>query len=69
MAWTIDGHRYYGTAEACSVAGISKDTLLRWVRTGQFEDVKFRDRHGWRLFTDDDLSRLKAKVNHLYVGR
>ena len=67
MAWTIDSHRYYGTSEVCSMVGISKDTFLRWVRTGLMEDVKHRDRHGWRLFTDDDLCRLKAKVNHINI--
>ncbi len=67
MAWTIGGQRYYGVAEACSMAGISKDTFLRWVRKGEFEDVKHRDRHGWRLFTNDDLRRLNAKVNNISI--
>jgi len=40
-------------------------TLLRWVRDGSFPDVEHRDWRGWRLFTDDDLTRLKAKVNHI----
>jgi hypothetical protein len=39
--------------------------FLGWVRLGLFVDVRYRDWRGWRLFTDDDLARLKAKVNHI----
>ena len=54
---------YYRTAEACRIAGISKNTFLRWIKEGAFADVKRRDRRGWRLFTGGDLERLKAEVN------
>jgi excisionase family DNA binding protein len=60
---SIKGHRYYRTAEACEVAGISKNTFLRWVREGVFADVLHRDRRGWRLFTEGDLQRLKEEAN------
>jgi len=53
---------YYRTAEACHIAGISKNTFLRWVREGTFADVQFRDRRGWRLFTKNELNRLRAEV-------
>jgi len=49
---------YYRTAEACQVAGISKNTFFRWLRCGRFDDVRTADRHGWRLFTEEDLRRL-----------
>ena len=58
---------YYRTAEACRIAGISKNTLLRWVRMGTLADVALRDRRGWRLFTQDDLERLKAEVSRTQV--
>ena len=45
------------------MAGISKNTFLRWVRNGVFTDVTQRDRRGWRLFTGEDLERLKAEAN------
>jgi len=59
----LNGETYYRTAEACRVAGTSKNTFLRWVKKGLFADVEHRDRRGWRLFTEDDLDRLKAEVN------
>jgi DNA-binding transcriptional MerR regulator len=65
MSRIVNNQRYYRTAEACAMAGISRMTFLRWVRLGLFTDVKHRDWKGWRLFTDDDLARLKAKVNHI----
>ena len=67
MTIRINGGKYYRTAEACQIAGTNKDTFLRWVREGRSPDVKLRDRRGWRLFTEDDLERLKIEVNQVIV--
>lgn len=56
----------YKTKEACQLAGTNVYTFFRWVREGKFIDVEYRDRNGWRLFTSDDIRRLKAKANTLY---
>jgi excisionase family DNA binding protein len=66
MSVRINGQTYYQTAEACRIVGISKNTILRWIREGLFSDVELRDRRGWRLFSDDDLDRLKAEVYKIY---
>ena len=65
MPISLNSKTYYRTAEACRIAGTSKNSFLRWVKDGIFPDVKHRDRRGWRLFTEDDLARLKAEVNHI----
>ena len=61
----LNGETYYWTAEACRIAQISKNTFLRWAKAGKFRDVQHRDRRGWRLFTEDDLERLKAEVHRV----
>jgi len=63
MTISINGNKYYRTAEACATAGISKNTFLRWVREGVYKDILHRDRRGWRLFTEEDLKRLKEEAN------
>ena len=63
MPLTIAGKTYYWTAEACRMAGTSKNTFLRWVREGTFADVETRDRKGWRLFTTEEVQELTAEVN------
>jgi len=63
MSIKLNGETYYWTAEACRIAGTSKNTFFRWVKEGRFADVQHWDRRGWRLFTKDDLDRLKAEVN------
>lgn len=63
MVKSLNGIKYYKTSEACAIVGISRMTFLRWVREGLFNDVEHRDWKGWRLFTDDDLARLKAYVS------
>ncbi len=65
MPTTIRGITYYRTAEACRVAGISKNTFFRWLRSGEFEDVATADRHGWRLFSDADIERLYEKAQRI----
>ena len=65
MPIVINGKSYYRTAEACQIAGISRSTFFRWLRQGSFKDVANFDRRGWRLFTKDDLRRLKAEVNQI----
>ena len=68
MPLIINGKSYYRTAEACRLAGISKNTFLRWTRERRFPDVRHRDRRGWRLFTEDEINKLKAEVNQLNIA-
>lgn len=65
MPLELDGRTFYSAGEACRLAGTNRDTFLRWVRQGKFTDVEHRDRNGWRLFTDEDIRRLKTRVNHV----
>ena len=62
MPITIDEQTYYRTSEACQVAGISRATLFRWLKAGIIEDVAHKDRRGWRLFTENDISRIKNQI-------
>ena len=63
MALSLLQLRYYSTSEACKLAGTSRPTFLRWVREGRVEDVKTRDRNGWRLFTEEDIIRIRNSNN------
>ncbi|MFW6056460.1 MAG: MerR family transcriptional regulator [Chloroflexota bacterium] len=67
MPITIRDNVYYRTAEACKLAGISKNTFFRWLRSGDCDDVATTDRHGWRLFTEGDVRRLCDKAQHVTV--
>jgi excisionase family DNA binding protein len=63
MSIGLHGEVYYRTTEACQMIGISRATLFRWISEGIVEDVALKDRRGWRLFTENDLHRLKVEVN------
>lgn len=67
MPAIINGCTYYRTAEVCRMVKISKATLFRWCREGIFEDAKFRDRRGWRLFTDEEVQKF-GKVANLVLA-
>jgi excisionase family DNA binding protein len=50
--------RTFSTHQAAKEIGISKPTLLRWIREKKIADVK-RDRNKWRVFTEADIQRIK----------
>ena len=66
MSIEIDGKKYYFTAEACKRAGVSKSTFLRWVKDGSVQDVKIRDLRGWRIFSEEDINKLKKEVARIH---
>jgi DNA-binding transcriptional MerR regulator len=65
MPITISGKTYFRTIEVCRMVGLSRNTLFRWLREGTFADVESVDRRGWRLFTEDDINRLKVEANRV----
>ena len=62
MPKEIKGKNYFLTSEACEMAGISRGTLFRWIREGIVEDVKIKDRNGWRLFSQKEVDKIKAEA-------
>ncbi len=63
MTVVIEGTTYYRTVEVCHMAGISRNTLFRWLKKDNFDDLKRRDRRGWRLFTQEEIDSIKAAAN------
>jgi excisionase family DNA binding protein len=49
------------TAEAAKELGVSKPTLLRWIKNGKVPDVA-RDRRNWRVFTLEDVERIRMEA-------
>jgi DNA-binding transcriptional MerR regulator len=66
MPIQINGETYYRTSETCRKAGISRATLLRWLKAGILEK-SYKDRRGWRIFTEDNLSRIRAEATRVEV--
>ncbi|NJN98715.1 MAG: hypothetical protein HC875_33820 [Anaerolineales bacterium] len=44
------------------MAGIHKDTLLRWLREGRLPEPN-RDRNGWRMFTQEEAEKVVQYAN------
>jgi len=61
MPIEVNGRTYYRTSEVCKKIGISRATLLRWLKEGILEKPR-RDRRGWRIFTEDDLNAIQVEV-------
>jgi len=52
------------TAEAAKRAGISKATLLRWLKEGKVPEVA-RDVRGWRVFTEEEVDKIREYANKI----
>lgn len=65
MPVTVNGRKYYRTAEVCRMVGISRTTLFRWLTEGVFNEPEHRDRRGWRLFTEEEVSRMETEANRI----
>ncbi len=65
MSVTVNGQTYYRTTEVCRLVGISRTTLFRWLKDGIFDEAQHRDRRGWRLFTEEEIDRLKTEANQI----
>jgi excisionase family DNA binding protein len=65
MPILLNHNTFYRTSEAADIAGISRSTLLRWIKEGLLGDASYRDRRGWRLFTKKDIYRIKAEANSM----
>ena len=64
MPIEINTQTYYRTSEACMKTGISRATLFRWLKAGVL-NKSYRDRRGWRLFTEGDLNKIQAEANRV----
>lgn len=58
MPKVVDGERFYLAHETAKVAGVSKQTLLRWITENRVKDAAKRDRNGWRLFSDIEVKAI-----------
>ncbi len=65
MSLSLKGITYYRTAEVCELAGISRTTLFRWLKTDLLGNAVARDRRGWRLFTEAEVEFLRAEANRV----
>ena len=65
MSITVGNDTYYYLSEVCQLAGISRSTLLRWMKTGALEDTLLRDRRGWRLFSGQDVTRISEEAHRV----
>ena len=66
MPVEIDGKVYYRTQEVFRKVGISRATLLRWLKAGVLKRLS-RDTRGWRLFTEEDLNKILMKANKVEI--
>ncbi len=69
MSITVNGQTYYRTSEACQMVGISRATLLRWLKQKDLSINEYRDRRKWRLFTENEITQLNQEANRIVLDK
>jgi len=59
MPTPMNGASYYSAHETATAAGISKPTLLRWIKAKRVKDSAKRNRNGWRLFAEAEVAAIR----------
>ena len=60
---------YYSTAEAAKLAGVHKNTLLRWLYAKEVPEPKLTIGKDTRIWTDEDVENLKRYKEANYRKR
>jgi len=55
----------YRLSQVANIVGVAPITLKRWLLNGRIDEGQ-RDRNGWRVFTDEDVERIRAYAETLY---
>jgi len=58
MPRNIGDSQFFTLIEVCRMVGVHRTTLLRWLAAGKVPNAK-RDRHGWRLFSQEQVEAIK----------
>lgn len=66
MPIPVSGKTYLSAQETATAAGISKPTLLRWIKSNRVKDSAKRDRNGWRLFAPAEVEAIR---NHAQTSK
>ena len=68
MPREMNGRRYWSASEVCREVAISRPTLYRWLRRGVLTRL-LRDRKGWRMFTAEDVRKIRLEANKVDVQK
>lgn len=55
----------YRLSQVAKIIDVAPITLKRWLLSGRIDEVQ-RDRNGWRVFTDEDVARIRDYAATLY---
>ncbi|MFC2027929.1 MerR family transcriptional regulator [Chloroflexota bacterium] len=68
MPTKVKGKTYYLISEVSRMSGVSKRTIYRWIHNGIISGGQWRDRKGWRLFAEEDITELISKAEKVQLA-
>jgi len=69
MPLTISGKKYYRTQEALALMGLPRSTFFKWLKEAKIKDAQYKDINGWRLFSDEEIKKIKKYKETLIINK
>ena len=69
MPLTISGKKFYRTQEALHLMGLPRSTFFKWLKEDKIKDAQYKDINGWRLFSDEEIKKIKKYKETLIINK
>lgn len=66
MPININGQTFFRTREAMLRAGVNINTWRKWIKDGKVDDVRHRDKNGWRLFDEQYIQKIREYAVQIF---
>jgi excisionase family DNA binding protein len=60
----VNQDRRLSTKEVADLAGVTRKTLLRWLKAGKIPEPDL-DRNGWRTWTEEEAAKVAGYANKI----
>ena len=69
MPLIIADKKYYRTQEALTLMGLPRSTFFKWLKEERIKDAQYKDINGWRLFSDEEIKKVKKYKEKLIINK
>lgn len=63
-------HRHFlNTAEVAALIGITKQTILNWIRSGRIDEPQRNPVNNYRMWSENDVARIRHMLRERHLDQ